>query len=69
MIAAVDVSLGQLAATLVLVGVAIAVSFWQRAGLEEDIAIAIGRSFIQLTAVGYVIQFILTRTSSRWWWR
>jgi putative ABC transport system permease protein len=60
-IAATSISLGQLAATLVLVGVAIAVSFWQRAGLEEDIAIAIGRSFIQLTAVGYVIQFIFNQ--------
>jgi putative ABC transport system permease protein len=53
-----DVNLGQLAATLVLVAVAVAVSFWQRAGLEEDIAVAVGRSFIQLTAVGFVIQFI-----------
>jgi putative ABC transport system permease protein len=42
----------------VLVGIAVAVSFWQRAGLEEDIAVAVVRSFIQLTAVGFVIQFI-----------
>jgi UDP-glucose/iron transport system permease protein len=53
-----DVSLGQLAATLALVAVAVAVSVWQKAGLEEDIAVAVGRSFIQLTAVGFVIQFI-----------
>jgi putative ABC transport system permease protein len=58
MSAPIDVSLGQLAATLALVAVAIAVSVWQRAGLEDDIAIAVGRSFIQLTAVGFVIQFI-----------
>ncbi len=58
MIAAVDISVSQLAGTLALVAVAIAVSIWQRAGLEEDIAIAVGRSFIQLTAVGYVIKFI-----------
>jgi putative ABC transport system permease protein len=57
----IDISLGQLAATLVLVAIAIGVSFWQRAGLEEDIAIAIGRSFIQLTAVGFVIQFIFNQ--------
>jgi putative ABC transport system permease protein len=56
--ASVDISLGQLAATLALVALAIAVSVWQRTGLEDDIAIAVGRSFIQLTAVGYVIQFI-----------
>jgi putative ABC transport system permease protein len=60
-IAATSISVGQLAATLAIVGVAIGVSLWQRAGLEEDIAIAIGRSFIQLTAVGYVIQFIFNQ--------
>jgi putative ABC transport system permease protein len=53
-----DVTLAQTAATLVLVAVAVAVSFWQRAGLEEDIGIAVVRSAIQLTAVGFVIKFI-----------
>jgi putative ABC transport system permease protein len=55
---AADISVGQLAASLGLVAIAVAVSFWQRAGLEEDIAVAVARSFIQLTAIGYVIQFI-----------
>ena len=41
-----------------LQSVAVGVSFWQRAGLEEDIAIAVVRSFIQLTAIGFVIQII-----------
>jgi putative ABC transport system permease protein len=54
----IDISIGQVAATLVLVGVAVAVSFWQRAGLEEDIGIAIVRSAVQLTAIGFVIKFI-----------
>jgi UDP-glucose/iron transport system permease protein len=58
MTAGIDVSLGQVAATLALVSVAVGVSFWQRAGLEEDIAIAVVRSFIQLTAIGFVIQII-----------
>ena len=58
MSAPLDVSVGQVVATLALVAVAVAVSFWQKAGLEEDIAIAIARSFIQLTAIGFVIQFI-----------
>jgi putative ABC transport system permease protein len=56
--AGIDVSLGQVAATLALVAVAVGVSFWQRAGLEEDIGIAVVRSFIQLTAIGFVIQII-----------
>jgi UDP-glucose/iron transport system permease protein len=56
--APIDVSLGQVAATLAIVAVAVAVSFWQRAGLEEDIAVAVVRSFVQLTAIGFVIKFI-----------
>jgi putative ABC transport system permease protein len=55
---AIDVSLGQVAAALALVAIAIAVSFWRRAGLEGDIGIAVARSFIQLTAIGFVITFI-----------
>ena len=58
MTAGIDVSLGQVAAALGLVAVAVAVSFWQRAGLEEEIGIAVVRSFIQLTAIGFVITFI-----------
>jgi putative ABC transport system permease protein len=54
----IDVTVPELAATLVLVGIAVAVSIWQRTGLEEDIAVAVARSFIQLTAIGFVINFI-----------
>jgi putative ABC transport system permease protein len=57
-IATIHVSLGQVAATLVLVAIAAAISFWQKADLEEDIAIAAARSFVQLTAIGYVIKLI-----------
>ena len=59
----IDVSLGQVAASLVLIAVAIAVSFWRRADLEEDIAIAVVRSLIQLLAIGYVIQVIFDEDS------
>jgi putative ABC transport system permease protein len=54
----IDVSLGEVAATLVLVAIAIVASRWQHAGLENDIAVAVIRSFIQLTAIGYVITVI-----------
>jgi putative ABC transport system permease protein len=54
----IDISLGEVAAALVLVAVAIVASRWQHAGLEEDIGIAVVRSFIQLTAIGYVITVI-----------
>jgi UDP-glucose/iron transport system permease protein len=54
----IDVSLGEVAAALVLVVVAVVASRWQHAGLEEDIGVAVVRSFIQLTAIGYVIDVI-----------
>jgi len=56
--AAIEITLGQVASTMVLVAVAVAVSVWQRADLERDIGIAVIRSFIQLTAIGYVIELI-----------
>ena len=51
----IHVTLGEVAATLVLVGLAVAVSFWRKADLEKDIGIAVARSAIQLTAIGYVM--------------
>ena len=54
----VDVTLIEVAASLALVAVAVAVSAWQRADVERDIGLAVVRSFVQLTAVGYVIQLI-----------
>jgi putative ABC transport system permease protein len=61
--AGIDVTLGEVAATLALVAVAAVVSFWRRAELEDDLAIAVLRSFLQLTAVGYVIQAIFDSDS------
>lgn len=55
---AIDVSLQEVAASLVLVALAAAVSRWQRAAVEDDIAVAAVRAFVQLTAVGYVIKLI-----------
>jgi putative ABC transport system permease protein len=54
----IHVSVGQVAATLALVALAAAVSFWRKADLERDIGVATVRSFIQLTAIGYVIKLI-----------
>jgi putative ABC transport system permease protein len=58
MTSSIDVSLGQVAATLALVAIAVAVSVWQKVDLERDIGIAVVRSFIQLSAVGLVINAI-----------
>ena len=54
----IHLSIGQVAASLVLVALAAAISYWQRADLEEDIGIAVVRSAIQLIAIGYVIKLI-----------
>ena len=54
----IDVSLGQVAASLTLVALAAAVSFWWKADLERDIGIAAIRSLVQLTAIGYAIELI-----------
>jgi putative ABC transport system permease protein len=59
----VDISLAEVAATLALVAIAAAVSFWRRAELERDLGIAVLRSFLQLTAIGYVIQAIFDSDS------
>jgi putative ABC transport system permease protein len=53
-----DVGLAEVAGALALVAVAIGVSLWERARLEGEIGIAAARAFVQLTAVGFVIQFI-----------
>jgi putative ABC transport system permease protein len=54
----IHVSVGQVAASLALVALAAAISFWWKADLERDIGIAAVRSLIQLTAIGYAIKLI-----------
>jgi putative ABC transport system permease protein len=61
--ASIHVTLGEVAASLALVALAAAVSLWRRAELERDLAVAVIRSFLQLTAVGYVIQAIFDSDS------
>jgi putative ABC transport system permease protein len=59
-----NVTVGQLAGALALIAVAIAVSIWWKADLEGDIVVAVVRSVIQLTAVGYVITFIFEQNEA-----
>jgi putative ABC transport system permease protein len=63
MSSSIDVSLAEVAGALALVAVAIAVSMWRRTELERDIGVAVVRSFIQLVAIGYVIQLIFDEDS------
>jgi putative ABC transport system permease protein len=48
-----------LALALVLVAVALLLSWWQRLDVEKDIGLACIRAFVQLMAIGYVIHLIL----------
>jgi putative ABC transport system permease protein len=54
----IHVSLGQVAASLALVALAAAISFWRQTDLERDIVVATIRSIVQLTAIGYAIKLI-----------
>ena len=60
---AIDITLTEVAAALALVAIAAAVSLWRRVELEGDLGVAVLRSFLQLTAVGYVIQAIFDSDS------
>ena len=54
-------ALGAVATALLalgLVAVAVALSLYERLGLQGDIMIAVVRSFVQLTAIGFVIEFV-----------
>jgi putative ABC transport system permease protein len=62
-VSTIDISLVEVAATLVLVALAVAASLWRRADLEKDLGVAVLRSFLQLTAVGYLIQAIFDSDS------
>ena len=63
MTAGIEVTLGEVAATLALVALAAAVSLYRRVELERDLGIAVVRSFLQLTAIGFVIQAIFDSNS------
>jgi putative ABC transport system permease protein len=60
----IDISLLEVAASLTLVAFAIVASRWRGAGLEGDIAVAVARSFVQLTAIGLVITFIFEQDNA-----
>jgi putative ABC transport system permease protein len=51
-------TLGSALLTLGLVAIAIVLSLYERLDLEKDIGVAVVRSFLQLAAIGYVINFI-----------
>jgi len=46
--------------TLILIVVALALSRWQQLGLEGQLFLSAGRAFLQLVAVGYILELIFT---------
>ncbi len=62
-----DIGWTGLAASLVLVAVAVALSFWQRLSLERSIVWACARALVQLLLVGVALDFVLNR-SLAWSW-
>ncbi|KAI4300194.1 hypothetical protein L6164_033597 [Bauhinia variegata] len=53
------------AATAVVV-LAVVLSFWQKLGLEAEMAYAIFRAFLQLSVIGFVLQFIFNQDNAGW---
>ena len=52
------ITFGDVALSVLLVVLATGVSRWRRVGLERDMAVATVRSFVQLLAVGYVLDYV-----------
>jgi putative ABC transport system permease protein len=62
-----DIGWTGLAASLVLVAVAVALSFWRRLSLERSIVWASARALVQLLLVGVALDFVLERNMA-WSW-
>ncbi|XP_072960547.1 UPF0014 membrane protein STAR2-like [Typha angustifolia] len=54
-----------LAATTVVL-VAVALSFAQKLGLEKEMLYSVARAFLQLSVIGFVLQFIFTQKNTGW---
>lgn len=53
-------------AATAVVAMAVALSFTQRLGLEGEMLYAMARAFLQLSVIGFVLQFIFTQKSAAW---
>ncbi len=59
-------ALGRVGASIALVLLAGMISRWQKADLEKDLFVSTVRSFIQLIAIGYVLQFVFGLDHPLW---
>ncbi|RVW98790.1 Protein aluminum sensitive 3 [Vitis vinifera] len=53
-------------AALAVVLMAVALSYFQKLGLEGEMIYSIFRAFLQLSVIGFVLQFIFTQANSGW---
>ncbi|KAI0531439.1 hypothetical protein KFK09_000994 [Dendrobium nobile] len=54
------------AAATAVVAMAVALSFVQRLGLEWEMVYSIARTFLQLSVIGFVLEFIFTQKNAGW---
>ena len=54
------------AAATSVVLMAVVLSFFQKLGLEGEMVYAIARAFLQLSVIGFVLQFIFTQKNAGW---
>lgn len=53
-------------AALAVVGLAVMLSYIQKLGLEREMIYSIFRAFLQLSIIGFVLQFIFSQTNTGW---
>lgn len=53
-------------AALAVVLVAVILSYFQKLGLEGEMAYSVFRAFLQLSVIGFVLQFIFTQKNAGW---
>ena len=62
----IHITYSDLIVALALIGIAILISRWQKLDMERDMAVGTVRAFVQLLAVGIVLQQIFN--AARWYW-
>lgn len=53
-------------AATAVVFLAVFLSFYQKLGLEMEMVVAIVRAFLQLSIIGFVLQFIFNQDNAGW---
>ncbi|MDF5730982.1 MAG: iron export ABC transporter permease subunit FetB [Rhizonema sp. PD38] len=62
----IKLDLVDLASAVGLMGIAIGLSAWEKLGLELNLALATGRTILQLVVLGYVLDFVFAFDNNPW---